>query len=169
MRWNSWGIGESFKAEDGSTSCMAFSSGQAFCIWPLSKGLINPSACRQALDPSAITTRLLFEQILPGVTLSALHHLKGQTQQMAWKTVLSLAVNPQLTNKSVCSSDGAWTGLPPSDPDRTPDRFNPKVSQIFRWVNTSWWTKNANQRVLPSTSVMQIYSRGRKNITIILK
>lgn len=27
MQWNSWGFGESFKDEDGCTSCMAFSSG----------------------------------------------------------------------------------------------------------------------------------------------
>lgn len=43
--------------------------------------------------------RLLFEQTLPGVTLTALHHLKGQAQQMARKTVLSLAINSQLTTK----------------------------------------------------------------------
>lgn len=45
--------------------------------------------------------RLLFEQTLPGVTLTALHHLKGQAQQMAQKTVLSLAINSQLTTKCV--------------------------------------------------------------------
>lgn len=37
MQRNSWGFGESFKDEDGCTSCMAFSSGWAFCIWPLTK------------------------------------------------------------------------------------------------------------------------------------
>lgn len=92
MQRNSWGFGESFKDEGGCTSCMAFSSGWVFCIWPLTNGLINPPACCQALDPPSFsrTKRLLFEQILPGVTLSVLHHLKGQAQQMAEKTVLSM-------------------------------------------------------------------------------
>lgn len=51
----------------------------AFSIWPLHKGLINCQACCQALDPYPITKRILFEQILPGVTLPEPHHLKGQT------------------------------------------------------------------------------------------
>lgn len=99
MQRNSWGFGESFKDEGGCTSCMAFSSGWVFCIWPLTNGLINPPACYQALDPPSFsrTKRLLFEQILPGVTLSVLHHLKGQAQQMAEKTVLSM------TKKKNCS------------------------------------------------------------------
>lgn len=103
MQRNSWGFGESFKDEDGCTSCMAFSSGRAFCIWPLTKGLINPPACCQALNPPLTpphsTKRLLFEQILPGVTLPVLHHLKGQAQQMAEKTLLSMTIKLQLTTK----------------------------------------------------------------------
>lgn len=51
MRENSWGAGERFKAHDGSASCMAFSSGRPPCAWPLTEGLINPPARRQALDP----------------------------------------------------------------------------------------------------------------------
>lgn len=68
----------------------------------------TPSTPQPPTTPP-ITKRLLFEQILPGVTLPALHHLKGQAQQMARKTVLSLAVNPQLTNKHVCSQDNTKT------------------------------------------------------------
>lgn len=109
MQRNSWGFGESFKDEDGCTSCMAFSSGWVFCIWPLTNGLINPPACCLALDPPSLsrTKRLLFEQIRPGVTLSVLHHLKGQAQQMAEKTVLSMTKKLQLTTRqdSVLPSD----------------------------------------------------------------
>lgn len=92
--------------------------------------------------PRPITKRLLFEQILPGVTLSALHHLKGQAQQMAWKTLLSLAVNPRLTNEHVCSQDNTEAESPLS---RLREQLSICIQKFsLRQIWTSRWRRSSS-------------------------